>query len=243
MSLTPVVQINAIIMLIAVVFVILLASHTLIRAYQTKEKTLYLVFITLSLSITPWLPGVIDYIGWLITSTFVLNDTGYILIGSSLYPIAFLSWLYIYLDLVYQKRKNLIIILAGIFILITDILIIYTLLLPAGTPVKELLPVVNQNQLDHYYQGFILIVAIVISIAVMITGIHLGKRALEAEQKDIKWRGRFLIIGFSLYVFAIVDSVITNQYILIPVRISIMFIFLFLYLGLALPKWMRKRLE
>jgi hypothetical protein len=230
-------------MLIAVVFVILLASHTLIRAFQTKEKTLYLVFITLSLAITPWLPGVIDYLSWLITQELVLNDAAYILIGSTLYPIAFLSWLYIYLDLVYQKRRNQIIVITGIFIIISDILIIYTLFLPTGTPVKELLPVVNQTELDHYYQGFILIVAILISIAVIITGIHLGRRALESDQRDLKWRGRFLIIRFSLYIFAIVDSIITDQYFFIPVRICIMALFFFLYLGLALPKWIRNKLE
>ncbi|MBD3338507.1 MAG: hypothetical protein GF353_05340 [Candidatus Lokiarchaeota archaeon] len=248
MELSFITQINAFFMLIALIFVSLLAFHILVRAIKKKERNLYVLFITFSTAITPWVPGVIDYVFWLFTNDLVLSYELYIIIGTAFIPFAFLGWLYIYLSTVFQKKKYLIFSLYSIILILFEIMLFFYLYFAPNAPVMELLPIVIQQKLDHYYRGLILIFTIIVVLSTVVSGIHFGVRTIRTPGlsntiKNIKWRGRFITIAFCFYIFTIPDCIIDDQLILLPMRILCMFIFFFLYGGFVMPKWLRKILK
>lgn len=243
MELTLPTQINAFIMFIAIIFVTFLSMHVIIHAIKKKERNLYILFICFISTITPWIPGVLDYLYWIFTDVFLLNFYHYVIVGTAFIPLAFFSWIYIYTTTMMPRRKNNILIFFGMISVIIDIILFYNLFFAPNAPVQESLPIIVQDKLDHYYNGFILIITIIIILTVVITGVAFGIRAYKSNERILQWRGKFIIIAYSLFITTIPDVVTDNQILLIPMRILQMFFFFFLYLGFVMPNWIKKPLK
>ena len=80
----------------------------------------------------------------------------------------------------------------------------------------------------------------------LITGIHFALISRESSQMSIKWKGKFLLIAFSLFLLQVVlDSIIPSTLIgaVIAVRILLIISIFLLYLGFILPTWTKKLLS
>ena len=237
-------QISGFLTLIAIIILIPLLIIVLKRAIETKEKILYLFFFTFIFSFSPWYPTGFGYIYWIFTHETLSYDFN-ILAGMAFTPIGIIAWINIYLRTVKPNFRTSIIIVFTIFSCIFEVYLFYYLYFAPGAPIKSLLGTVNELRTN--FLGFILIYALISVIIVCSFGIHFSIISIkEATSNKIRWKGKFLLAGFSFFtIVLILDTILPSSLIIgiIIIRIMLIFTCFFLYLGFILPNWIKKLLK
>lgn len=226
----------------------LLGAIVLIKAIKTKQTIIYMFFLCIIFTLSPWYPSGGGYLYWVITNGGTFSYELYIIIGTVGIPIAIMAWLYVYMGTINPEKRKMVLIIFLILSIIYEFYIFYNLYLAPGAPVHSALGVFHDysNPTDIEYRSILLIyLAGFISIAV-ITGIHFSLTSMKIkESKDLVWKGRFLLIGFILFgIAAIFDAIIPmDVWLLVIIRLTLMATTTFFYLGFILPKWTKKMLN
>jgi len=233
--------------LIAVLIGFLLGFIVLIKYFKTKQVLIFNFFLCIIFTLSPWYPSGLGYLFWIITGEF-LNYQIYVLIGTVGVPIAILAWLNVYLSTIKPQKKKLVLILYGILSIIFELYLFYFLLLAPGAPVNSLLGIIIDptNPMDIDYKGFVLIFLGLSILTACITGIHFAAKSMKKEETpEIRWKGRFLFIGFLFFgISAIFDAIIEmGPILLVLMRIVLDLATFFFYLGFILPGWSKKLLS
>ncbi|MHA1291878.1 MAG: hypothetical protein ACTSQJ_04320 [Promethearchaeota archaeon] len=225
----------------------ILGGIVLFKAIKTKQKIIFLFFLCIIFTLSPWYPSGGGYLYWLITGD-PLPYIAYILIGTVFIPIAIIAWLDIYMTTINPEKKNIILITFGIYSVIFEIYVFYFLFFAPGAPVDTMLGVFDNpgNITDIDYKGFVLIylsTCIIISVA---TGIHFAISSIKIKENlELIWKGRFLFIAFMLFgVAAIFDAIVEMEvWLLLIIRFVLMATTFFFYIGFILPKWIKNILN
>jgi len=222
---------------------LLLAGIIFIKAYNEKSRILFEFALCVMFTSSPWYPSGFGYLNLLITGSPLPYDI-YIIIGNLLLPLAIIFWLDIYLTTVKPRKRKLILSIYVIFSLIFWIYSFYFLYFSPNSPVEEMLGIIDDptNPFDIDYKGFVLVYLAVSIFTSCATGFHFAAKSLKIEEKEIQWKGRFLLIAFLCFgIGAIADSVIPmNEISLVIFRIILILANLFFYIGFILPKWIKK---
>jgi hypothetical protein len=240
-------KISGLTALIAVLIGFLLGLIVLIKFFKTKQFLIFNFFLCIIFTLSPWYPSGLGYLYWIITREF-LNYQIYVLIGTVGVPIAILAWLNVYLSTIKPKIKKPVLILYGITSIFFELYLFYFLLLAPGAPVDSLLGIIHDpsNPMDMDYKGFVLIFLGLSILTACITGFHFAAKSMKKEElPEIRWKGRFLLIGFLFFgISAIFDAIIEMDPILLILMRSILALATFLfYLGFILPRWIKKFLS
>jgi hypothetical protein len=240
-------KISGLTALIAVLIGFLLGLIVLIKFFKTKQFLIFNFFLCIIFTLSPWYPSGLGYLYWFITGEF-LNYQIYVLIGTVGVPIAILAWLNVYMSTINPKKKKLVLILYGILSIFFELYLFYFLLLAPGAPVDSLLGIIHDpaNPMDMDYKGFVLIFLGLSILTACITGFHFAAKSMKKEElPEIRWKGRFLLIGFLFFgISAIFDAIIEMDPILLILMRSILALATFLfYLGFILPRWIKKLLS
>jgi hypothetical protein len=240
-------KISGLTALISVSIGFLLGFIVLIKFFKTKQVLIFNFFLCIIFTLSPWYPSGLGYFYWIATGEF-LNYQMYVLIGIIGVPIAILAWLNVYLSTLKPKMKKPVLILYGIVSIFFELYIFYFLFLAPGAPVDSLLGIINDpnNPYDIDFKGFVLIFLGASILTACITGIHFAAKSMKKEEiPEIRWKGRFLLIGFLLFgISAIFDAIIEMGPILLAImRIILDFATFFFYLGFILPGWSKKLLS
>ena len=240
-------KISGVTALISVLIGFLLGFIVLIKYFKTKQVLIFNFFLCIIFTLSPWYPSGLGYLYWIITGEF-LNYQIYVLIGTVGVPIAILAWLNVYLSTIKPQKKKLVLILYGILSIIFELYLFYFLLLAPGAPVNSLLGIIIDptNPMDIDYKGFILIFLGLVILTACITGIHFAAKSMKKEETlEIRWKGRFLFIGFLFFgISAIFDAIIEmGPILLVLMRIILALATFFFYLGFILPGWIKKLLS
>jgi len=222
---------------------LLLAGIIFIKAYNEKSRILFEFALRVMFTSSPWYPSGFGYLNLLITGSPLPYDI-YIIIGNLLLPLAIIFWLDIYLTTVKPRKRKLILSIYVIFSLIFWIYSFYFLYFSPNSPVEEMLGIIDDptNPFDIDYKGFVLVYLAVSIFTSCATGFHFAAKSLKIEEKEIQWKGRFLLIAFLCFgIGAIADSVIPmNEISLVIFRIILILANVFFYIGFILPKWIKK---
>lgn len=222
---------------------LLLAGIIFIKAYNEKSRILFEFALCVMFTSSPWYPSGFGYLNLLITGSPLPYDI-YIIIGNLLLPLAIIFWLDIYLTTVKPRKRKLILSIYVIFSLIFWIYSFYFLYFSPNSPVEEMLGIIDDptNPFDIDYKGFVLVYLAVSIFTSCATGFHFAAKSLKIEEKEIQWKGRFLLIAFLCFgIGAIADSVIPmNEISLVIFRIILILANVFFYIGFILPKWIKK---
>lgn len=222
---------------------LLLAGIIFIKAYNEKSRILFEFALCVMFTSSPWYPSGFGYLNLLITGSPLPYDI-YIIIGNLLLPLAIIFWLDIYLTTVKPRKRKLILSIYVIFSLIFWIYSFYFLYFSPNSPVEEMLGIIDDptNPFDIDYKGFVLVYLAASIFTSCATGFHFAVKSLKIEEKEIQWKGRFLLIAFLCFgISAIADSVIPmNEISLVIFRIILILANLFFYIGFILPKWIKK---
>ncbi|HEY0089017.1 MAG TPA: hypothetical protein VGB37_09240, partial [Candidatus Lokiarchaeia archaeon] len=138
----------------------------------------------------------------------------YILIENAFMPIALICWIYAFAYLGYPR------IYKKIVIIFTIIGILYEIFLISALIINPEIIGTLEGAFDSNYTIIPDIFRIFALFTVCITGILFGKILLKSDDKVIKWKGIFLMLGIITFVIAaILDVILTlNPFELVLVR-------------------------
>jgi len=233
--------------LIATILGFILGLIVLIKYFKTKQILIFSFFLCIIFTQSPWFPSSFGYLYWIITGEVLIYQV-YVLIGTVGVPVAILAWLNVYLSTLNPKRKKPVLIIYGVLSIFFELYIIYFLLLVQGAPIPALLGIINDptNPMDIDYKGFVLLFLGVSILTGCLTGFHFAVKSMKKDESpEIRWKGKFLFIGFLLFgISATFDAIVEmGPFLLILIRIILALATFFFYLGFILPKWSKKLLK
>ena len=141
-------------------------------------------------------------------------------------PVGIFTWIYAITELMYKKRKKIIIIVSAIYLFSSELFYIPTIIFNIDYTANFGLYII----LNIYFISFMLIV--------LITGLIFARENLIAENPVNKVQGIFMIIAFLSYSIGFFYSIIGGN-ILIADIIFIISAFSF-YFGFALPERIKR---
>ncbi|TFG02395.1 MAG: hypothetical protein EU539_13135 [Promethearchaeota archaeon] len=227
--------VNGIVLIIFCSISIYVGLRIILKYFKYKQRELLLVGLTWIFLVSPWYPGSISFIMFLLTGS-ILTPEAYFIIGTNLWPIAVVLWIIAFTDLVYKKHQKPII-LISIFYGIMFYIIFYYLLLTAPYLIGYL-----KGYTDVQYGLFIVVYAISLLIIELVTGYLFCKASLESENPQIRLKGKFLLTAFVLFAIgAALDTSIPLTLVTLPIvrGFEILSATIF-YMGFILPKWTKK---
>lgn len=240
-------KISGLTALISVLIGFILGSVVLIKYIRTRQFLIFNFFLCIIFTLSPWFPSGLGYLYWIITGEFLLYQV-YVLIGTVGVPIAILAWLNVYLTTLKPKKRKSVLIIYGTLSIFFELYLFYFLILAPGAPIDSLIGIIkdptNPNDID--FKGFVLIFLGVSILTACITGIQFALISMKKkEPPEIRWKGKFLFIGFLLFgISAIFDAIIEmGPILLILMRIILDLANFFFYLGFILPGWSKKLLS
>lgn len=227
--------------LIGNLLALLVGFIILTKAIKTRDRKVFMMFLTIVFTISAAIPSAWSYVNWRINGEFFPYEW-YVLIGLVGVPIAPLAWLDIYVETTYPKRQYLGMFLYLIVSIIFEVYLFYFVLFAPPELREIFVAEYIAEEINITYHGFISIfLALSISIAV-ITGIHFSVKTMKIKDKEFKMKGRFLLAGFILMGIGIpVDTLLTLDIIWIIIfRIVLISSTFCFYIGFIMPKWARR---
>ncbi len=218
---------------------IFLGVLVLYEGFKSKNRLVFLFFLTVLFTASPWFPSGIGYIYWIITSNEIDYQV-YVLLGTLGISIAILSWLDIYLTLIHREKKSLILSSYILFSITFYLYILFFLFFAPGAPIENMIGI-KITPLDISYKGYALIYIGTSIIVATLTGIDFSINSMKSDNPQVKYKGRFLLISFIIFfVCAIYDALIELSVItLILVRVLLTIGVFLYYIGFIMPKWMQ----
>jgi len=225
-----------------------LGAIVLAKAIKTKQIIIFMFFLAILFTLSPWYPSGMGYMYWVFTHGEIFSYEFYILLGTVGIPIAIIAWLYVYMGTINPKKRKLVLLIFGMLSIIYEIYIFYNLFFAEGAPVMEALGTFEfyDNPTDIKYHSLVLIFLAGFICTAVITGIHFSLTSMKIkENKELQWKGRFLFIAFLMFGFAATfDAIIPMEtFLLVVIRLILMATTVFFYLGFILPKWIKKILK
>lgn len=221
--------------LIFAIISIFVGLRILSKYFEYKRRELILVGISWIGIASPWIPDSINFI-MILGFSSILTEEAYLIIGNVFMPLIIICWLIVITDFLYKARQKLILILCLIWTVIFET-IFFTLLFIDSSLVGTFL-----GPFHVEFGDFITFTLLFTIVILLISGLLFARESLKSEDKEIKLKGKFLIVAFlSFTIGAILDSSIS----LIPITVVITRLILIsssieFYIGFILPKWVKK---
>jgi len=221
--------------LIFAIISIFVGLRILFKYFEYKRRELILVGISWIGIASPWIPDSINFI-MILGFSSILTEEAYLIIGNVFMPFFIICWLIVITDFLYKTKQKLILILCLIWTVIFE-MIFFTLLFTDSTLVGTFL-----GPFHVEFGDFITFTLLFTIVVLLISGLLFARESLKSEDKEIKLKGKFLIVAFlSFTIGAILDSSIS----LIPITVVITRLILIsssieFYIGFILPKWVKK---
>ncbi|TXT66298.1 MAG: conserved membrane protein of unknown function [Promethearchaeota archaeon] len=204
------------------------------KYFKLKEKTFLLIGIGWAGICSPWWASSVAFINYLIVG-YGIPQRVYFLLGNAFLHIFITLYLYGILKLIYSKRRNLIL-YPFIIIGIAFLTYFFVFLILDPSVIGNL-----SGLFDVTYKSLVMIYLIVCMLTIFIPGIFLGRESLKSDLKELKFRGKLLIIAYILYlVGAFLDASIEQIAItLIATRTTLITGSVLFYLGFLMPSFVK----
>jgi len=216
--------------IINIAITIFVGLKILSKYFTHKKVELFTVGLMMIFVTSAW---------WGATSAFLLyvlfdyeiSDVAYIFISYGLVIITSIFWLYSFGYLVYPKSKWKI---AGTWLAIC---IVYTIFFMYFLFTSPSLLAVRVTRFDSETKTIVSGFVLLSLLTSLITQYIFFRKSSASEDKRIKWKGRFIFIGFLLFlVGGILDSVIQlNPISLVLTRILLAVSAIISYIGWTMP--------
>lgn len=208
--------------------------------YFKTKKTEYLLVGILSVLITePWWPSAFSFV---IIFTGI-NENGllyhpeiYFILGNILIPLSITIWTSIITDFFWKDKQKIYVLISIIYGIIFEVIFFYYLISDISMIGVMLSPV------DSEYAIFIVINLVFVVVYTAITGFIFAYMTMRSRSPEIKLKGKFLYVAFSLFIVgSVLDGALSFQTTwLIFARLILMACAFFLYSGFILPSFLKK---
>ncbi|MFX1488266.1 MAG: hypothetical protein ACFFBI_03900 [Promethearchaeota archaeon] len=238
----------------SLIFVVIsfIIGFTIISKYvKLKNRLLLLVGITWILISFPWLPDAIYFILTLFGQPGV--EAGpYFIIGNVFLPVALITWIIAYTDMVNKENRKLALGLVLAYTVVFEIVFFVLFFIDMDLIGK----IVTTFSADF---GVFLIVSYIITILVfLITGLHFAVTSLHLEDRELRLKGKLLRAAFITFSLAAVLEKIARSILLgiafpdpnnpiLLIMLAVVRMLLIIsafefYGGFLLPRWMKELL-
>ncbi len=232
--------------LIFVAISLIIGFTILSKYFEHKNRLLILVGISWIGVSVPWVPDSISFLMNLIIQKSLAVEW-YFIIGNVFLPIALLTWLIAYTDMIRKKAQKKVIITTILLSIIFEILFFSLFFIDI-----DLIGVINPVRPFTVDFGiFITIYLLLVILIMLITGVIFAQKSVQSENREIRLKGKLLRAAFiSFTVAAILDSLLGAIFedptdpllsiMVVGVRILLIFSALEFYGGFLLPRWMKE---
>lgn len=217
--------------LLWVIIASLIGFKIIYKAINLKRKELIFVGLAYILVVSAWWGVAFQFVSYGLLD-IKLDEYTYIFIANAFIPIALICWGYAICEIMNPELKKNLFVFIFIFSVVWEIYIIYFLFSDISM-IARLESTFDSNQ--STYNLIFIVTAILIFV---ITGMIFSLKSMKLEDKELKWKGRFLFIAWiSFFIGALMDSAITlNAVNLVIVRLILISGAIEYYLGFFLPK-------
>ncbi|MFX0080996.1 MAG: hypothetical protein ACFE94_04510 [Candidatus Hodarchaeota archaeon] len=232
--------------LIFVVISLIIGLTILSKYFEHKNRLFILVGISWMGVANPWIPDSVSFLMQLIVQEW-LPRGWYFIIGNVFIPIALLTWLIAYTDMIKRKAQKKVILITIILSIIFE-LIFFLLFFADLDLIGEINP---ERPFTVDFGIFITIYLMVVILVMVITGVNFAQKSVKSDDREVRLKGKLLRAAFSTFtVAAIFDSILGAIFedptdpllaiMVVIVRILLIFSALEFYGGFLLPRWMKE---
>jgi hypothetical protein len=184
---------------------------------------------------SPFWGDIISYLWFLLFST-TLNDFSYFLLTIGPIPIAHITWMVFFTSFFLKKIQKIIIILFSIEAILFEIVFVYFLVVEPSI-IATRIPLSSVE-----WTLFILIYLLISILLFLITGIIFTLQCFKSDKKDIRLKGKFLLIAFLSFMIGILIEIMPLffDFKYVFSRIIILLAAIGFYLGFILPERIKK---
>ena len=239
---------------LSLVFVLIsfLIGVSIISKYGKHKNRLYiLVGLCWLMLMTIWLPEAASFL-----MSFFLQRTlaiaWYFVIGNAFVPVALITWVIAYTDMINKDKQKLAVSLVVIFSIAYEGLFFYYFFLDI-----DLIGVINPLRPFSADLGYFLTILLLISFLILfVTGFKFARKSVKSENKEVRLKGKLLQFAFIAFTIAALlektarsiligtifadPTVLLLSVMLVVVRILLISSALAFYGGFLLPRWMRE---
>ena len=222
----------------------------LFKYFKFKNRLYVLVGLTWIFLSFPWLPDSISFLLNVFVQTSLASEW-YFIIGNIFIPIALISWIIAYTDMINRDKQKLTVSIILIFSLVFEI-IFFTLFFMD----VDLIGLIDPLRPFSADLGALLIVFLLITMLIMlITGVKFSLKSIQSEDKEIRLKGKLLRVAFIAFTIAALLEKTARSIMLgvvfqdptdplLSVMLAIVRVILVLsafafYGGFLLPRWMK----
>ena len=239
MTLSSIDLLNGLFSLILIIIFFIVGLRIASKYFKVKQRVyLFIGFAWLGIS-SPWWPSCVSFLIAISTGTDGLMDYPeiYFLIGNVIPPIFSIIWVAGFTELVYPKKQKAFVIIAILIEMLFQVFFIYFLITNPAL-IGEL-----QSPVDVQYRGFVALHFLYFLIVILFGGFSMAKDALKSEDKEIKLKGKFLVIAFILFfIGAFFDAMMPLNFITLTIaRLCLISSSIFIYFGYILPNFIKRR--
>ncbi|TFG01204.1 MAG: hypothetical protein EU542_07395 [Promethearchaeota archaeon] len=217
--------------LIFIIISFIIGILIIIKCFKTGTRELFTIGLTWIFISSPWWGNTFTFMGILLFN-MEPNLLLFIILNNIFIPVAMITWIYSFSKMVYP---NLVKKLMGIY---STICILYEIFLIYLLFIDPSLIATQVGTLYIKVTGYVLVYYIFAIVTWIITGILFTLKALESDDKRIRWKGKFLLIAFIVFsIGAFLGTILVLDPItLVIVKIILILSGFFYYLGFFLPK-------
>lgn len=229
------------------VFISLIIGLTILSKYfENKNRLFILVGVSWIGICLPWVPDSTSFLMNLIVQRS-LPKGWYFFIGNVFLPIALLTWLIAYTDMIKRKAQKKVIIITILLSIIFEIVFFILFFID-----MDLIGTINLDRPFTVDFGiFITIYLLVIILVMVVTGVIFAQKSVKSDDREVRLKGKLLRAAFLTFaVAAIFDSLLGTIFedptdpllaiMVVVVRILLIFSALEFYSGFLLPRWVKE---
>ena len=232
--------------LIFVIISVIIGITILSKYFEFKNRLYILVGISWIGIANPWMPDSISFL----MNVFIQQSLPvgwYFIIGNCFIPIALLTWLTAFTDMIHRKAQKKVIIITIILSILFEIVFFILFFIDI-----DLIGVINPDRPFTVDFGiFITIYLMIIIVVMVITGVKFAQKSVKVEDREVRLKGKLLRAAFITFtVAAVLDSLLGAIFedptdpllsiMVVIVRILLIFSAFEFYGGFLLPKWMKE---
>jgi len=231
----------------SLIFVIisLIIGLTIFSKYFKHKKRLFILVGLSWIGICiPWVPDSTSFLMNLFVQRF-LPIEWYFIIGNVFLPIALLTWLIAYTDMIKKKAQKKVVIITVLLSILFEI-IFFTLFLINIDLIGEINP---SRPFTVDFGIFITVYLLLIILVMVVTGVIFAQKSVKSDDREVRVKGKLLRAAFITFaVAAILDSLLGTIFedptdpllavMVVVVRILLIFSAIEFYGGFLLPRWM-----
>lgn len=222
-------------------FVFVLISTVLgiiivLKYFKVRKREFLLVGITWILLVSPYWPDAINFVMVLMYSS-LLDVVIYFFLANALIPIIHITWIIAFSDMVLEKNKKLVLIIFTAEAIIFEVVFLYFLAIDPSLIGTQIAPFYVE------WTDFVVFYLLLSILMFLITGIMFARKCLEVTNKEIRLKGKFLMMAFVTFAIGtIIDAIgsLTEVTLVLARTFVIIAAFMF-YIGFTLPTFVKNR--